>query len=146
MKYIKTVIRLILPLFIMLFGINNLMANKYTNPTERAELPTYLLEKMEPESRVIGLTGDKKKKKKKQGDCFATKNKKKKPNIYSSRPPRTKSRSKLYMHAMSKKKVKKTNQSTFSYTKSRYNLFKGQKKANRKSRKENNGRKKEQEQ
>jgi hypothetical protein len=81
------------------------------------------------------------KKKKKRGDPFAKKDKKKKPNIYSSKAPRTKSRSKLYMHAMSKKKVKKTNQSVFSSTKPRYNLFKDQKKANKKSKRENNGRK-----
>lgn len=122
-----------------------MMALEYVIPTELKEESNYLFEKMDPESSIFGLFGDKKKKRKK-GDPFAKKNKKKKPNIYSSRPPRTKSRSKLYMHAMSKKKVKKTNQSTFSYTTPRYNLFKGQKKRNKKNRRENNGRKKEEKQ
>jgi hypothetical protein len=136
--HFKTIIRFTLSMFIMLFGMNSLMASEYCNPKESGELSIYLLEKMDPEFNFSGIDGDKKKKK---GDPFAKKNKKRKPNIYSSRPPRTKSRSKLYMHAMSKKKVRKTNQSTFSYNKSRYNLFKGQKKTNNKNRKENNGRK-----
>jgi hypothetical protein len=44
---------------------------------------------------------------------------KKGPNIYSSKPPRTKSRSKLYSHSISKKKTK-TKGSVFSSKKSRY--------------------------
>ena len=62
-----------------------------------------------------GKTGDKKK------DAFAKKPKKG-PNIYSSRPPRTKSRSKLYQHAISKKRVKRSNNAVFSDSKRRYNV------------------------
>jgi hypothetical protein len=132
-QHIKTILQFILPSFIMLFGINYLMATECTDRAELAEVPSYLLEEMEANSSTVELFEDKKKK----GDAFAKKDKKKKPNIYSSKPPRTKSRSKLYMHAMSKKKVKKTNQPVFSSTKPRYNLFKDQKKANKKSKREN---------
>ena len=55
----------------------------------------------------------------KNRDAFAGKSKKG-PNIYSSRPPRTKSRSKLYVHSISKKKLKKNNKAVFSSTKRRY--------------------------
>jgi len=68
---------------------------------------------------------------------------KKGPNIYSSAPPKTKSRSKLYMHAMSKKRVKNmTNPSVFSATKSRYNLI-NTKEEKRKAKAANRGRKAE---
>jgi hypothetical protein len=46
---------------------------------------------------------------------------KKGPNIYSSKPPRTKSRNKLYGHSISKKKTKRKG-SIFS-TKKRYGSF-----------------------
>jgi len=55
----------------------------------------------------------------KSRDAFAGKSKKG-PNIYSSKPPRTRSRSKLYGHSISKKKLKKKNKSVFSSTKRRY--------------------------
>jgi hypothetical protein len=84
---------------------------------------------MEPESGVLEFLGLKKNKKKK--DAFTCKTKKR-PNIYSSNPPGTKSRSKLYTHSISRKKVKNDNQTVFSATKSRYNLF-GKKKSDKKS-------------
>ncbi len=52
-------------------------------------------------------------------DAFAGKSKKG-PNIYSSKGPRTKSRSKLYGHSVSKKKMRKKAGSGFSASKSRY--------------------------
>ena len=52
-------------------------------------------------------------------DAFSGKSKKG-PNIYSSKGPRTKSRSKLYGHSISKKKLKKKNKSVFSSSKRRY--------------------------
>jgi hypothetical protein len=55
----------------------------------------------------------------KKGDAFAGKSKKG-PNIYSSKPPRTKSRSKLYGHSISRKKAKNKNKSMFSSSKRRY--------------------------
>jgi len=55
----------------------------------------------------------------KNKDSFAGKSKKG-PNIYSSKPPRTKSRSKLYSHSVSKKRLKKNNASAFSSKKRRY--------------------------
>ena len=55
----------------------------------------------------------------KKRDAFAGKSKKG-PNIYSSRGPRTKSRSKLYGHSISKKKLKTKNKSVFSSSKRRY--------------------------
>ncbi len=54
-----------------------------------------------------------------KGDAFSGKSKKG-PNIYSSKGPRTKSRSKLYGHSISKKKLKKKNKSVFSSSKRRY--------------------------
>ncbi|MBL4594848.1 MAG: hypothetical protein JKX68_13700 [Flavobacteriales bacterium] len=45
---------------------------------------------------------------------------KKGPNIYSSKPPRTKSRSKLYGHSVSKKRIKGKRGSIFSSKKKRY--------------------------
>ncbi|MGB0887814.1 MAG: hypothetical protein ACPGSL_06810 [Vicingaceae bacterium] len=61
--------------------------------------------------------------KKKKGDAFASKPKKG-PNIYSSKPPRGKSKSKLYGHSISKKRLKKKNKSVFSSRKSRYKSVK----------------------
>ena len=55
----------------------------------------------------------------KKRDAFSGKSKKG-PNIYSSKGPRTKSRSKLYGHSISKKKLKKKNKSVFSSSKRRY--------------------------
>ena len=55
----------------------------------------------------------------KKRDAFSGKSKKG-PNIYSSKAPRTKSRSKLYGHSISKKKLKRKNKSVFSSSKSRY--------------------------
>lgn len=85
-----------------------------------------------------------------KGDSFSGKSKKG-PNIYSSKPPRTKSRSKLYGHSISKKKLRKKNKSEFSATKSRYKSInskpkgKGDKGAKSSSggRKSGKGRKKE---
>ena len=48
---------------------------------------------------------------------------KKGPNIYSSRGPRTKSRSKLYGHSISKKKIKGKKGSIFSSKKKKYGSF-----------------------
>ncbi len=45
---------------------------------------------------------------------------KKGPNIYSSNPPMTKSRGKLYVHSISKKKIKGKKKSLFSSKKKRY--------------------------
>jgi hypothetical protein len=56
---------------------------------------------------------------KKKKDAFSGKSKKG-PNIYSSKGPRTKSRSKLYGHSVSKKKRKKKGGPGFSSTKSKY--------------------------
>jgi hypothetical protein len=55
----------------------------------------------------------------KKRDAFAGKSKKG-PNIYSSKGPRTKSRSKLYGHSISKKRLKRKNKSVFSSSKRRY--------------------------
>ena len=55
----------------------------------------------------------------KKRDAFAGKSKKG-PNIYSSKGPRTKSRSKLYGHSISKKRLKTKNNSVFSSSKRRY--------------------------
>ena len=55
----------------------------------------------------------------KKRDAFAGKSKKG-PNIYSSKGPRTKSRSKLYGHSISKKKLKNKNKSVFSSKKRKY--------------------------
>ncbi|PCI94378.1 MAG: hypothetical protein COB15_14385 [Flavobacteriales bacterium] len=52
-------------------------------------------------------------------DAFSGKSKKG-PNIYSSKPPRGKSRSKLYGHSVSKKRLKKKSGPGFSSTKGRY--------------------------
>lgn len=58
----------------------------------------------------------------KSGDAFSSKSKKG-PNIYSSKPPRTKSRSKLYAHSISKKKLKrKRGKGAFNPKKSRYKI------------------------
>ncbi len=54
-----------------------------------------------------------------KGDSFSAKSKKG-PNIHSSKGPRTKSRSKLYSHSISKKKLKNKNRSVFSSKKRRY--------------------------
>jgi hypothetical protein len=56
---------------------------------------------------------------KKKKDAFAGKSKKG-PNIYSSKPPKGKSRSKLYGHSVSKKKRKNKGAKGFSSTKGRY--------------------------
>lgn len=45
---------------------------------------------------------------------------KKGPNIYSSKPPLTKSRSKLYAHSISRKKIKGKKRPLFSSKKKRY--------------------------
>lgn len=55
----------------------------------------------------------------KKRDAFAGKSKKG-PNIYSSKGPRTKSRSKLYGHSISKKRLKTKNKAVFSSNKRRY--------------------------
>ncbi len=55
----------------------------------------------------------------KNKDSFTGKSKKG-PNIYSSKPPRTKSKSKLYSHSVSKKRLKKNRGSGFSSSKRRY--------------------------
>ena len=62
-------------------------------------------------------------------DAFAGKSKKG-PNIYSSKAPRTKSRSKLYGHSISKKKRKNKSKSVFSSSKSRYNSIHNKPKGN----------------
>jgi len=54
-------------------------------------------------------------------DAFAGKSKKG-PNIKSSKPPRTKSRSKLYTHSVSRKKIKGRSGSRFSSKKRRYKM------------------------
>lgn len=54
-------------------------------------------------------------------DAFAGKSKKG-PNIKSSKPPRTKSRSKLYAHSISRKKIKGRSGSSFSSKKRRYKM------------------------
>lgn len=56
-------------------------------------------------------------------DSFASKSKKG-PNIYSSKPPKTNSRSKLYSHSVSKKKLsrKRRNGGGFNTKKSRYKI------------------------
>jgi len=85
-----------------------------------------------------------------KGDAFSGKTKKG-PNVYSSRPPRTKNRSKLYAHSISKKRLKRKNKSVFSSTKRRYKSVtsksKGSSNQNAKSssggRKSGKGRKKE---
>ena len=56
---------------------------------------------------------------KRKRDAFSGKSKKG-PNIYSSKPPRGKSRSKLYGHSISKKKLKRKNKSVFSSKKRKY--------------------------
>ena len=53
-----------------------------------------------------------------QDDAFKSKSKKG-PNIYSSKKPRSKSRSKQYQHSISKKKSRRKN-AQFSSTKKRY--------------------------
>lgn len=53
------------------------------------------------------------------GDSLFKSESKKGPNIYSSKGPRTKSRTKRYSHSISKKKAKRKN-ATFSPTKKRY--------------------------
>jgi hypothetical protein len=55
----------------------------------------------------------------KNKDAFSGKSKKG-PNIFSSKPPRGKSKSKLYGHSISKKKRRKKNKSVFSSTKRKY--------------------------
>jgi hypothetical protein len=55
----------------------------------------------------------------KKRDAFSGKSKKG-PNVYSSKGPKTKSRSKLYRHSISKKRLKKKNKSVFSSKKRRY--------------------------
>jgi len=55
----------------------------------------------------------------KHRDAFSGKSKKG-PNIKSSKKPRTKSKSKLYQHSISRKPVKFKNQSVFSSKKRRY--------------------------
>ena len=104
-----------------------LMSFSYISPTKMAAKSEF------------GLFGDKNKSKKNKKDPYACKAKT--PNIYSSNPPRTKSRSNLYMHAMAKKRVKKTNQSVFSATKSRYNVV--DTKSQKQKAKANRGRKAE---
>lgn len=55
-------------------------------------------------------------------DSFSGKSKKG-PNIYSSKPPRTKSKSKLYSHSVSRKKLRKKRGSSFSSKKRRYKMI-----------------------
>ena len=121
-KQSKAINRIFLPLAIII-AVFMLSPPSYANP--------------EPEE-IFGLGKNKKKK-----DPFSKKvdKKKHKPNIYSSRPLRTKSRSKLYVHSISRKKVKKTNQSVFSASKPRYNITGA--KPGKSSRKENRGRRSE---
>ena len=56
-------------------------------------------------------------------DAFAGKSKKG-PNVYSSKPPKTSSRSKLYAHSISKKKLgkKRRQGGNFNSKKSRYKI------------------------
>lgn len=56
---------------------------------------------------------------------------KKGPNVYSSKPPRTKSRGKLYSHSISKKRLKKKNKSGFSSKKRRYKSVSSKAKGNK---------------
>jgi len=56
----------------------------------------------------------------KSGSSLFTSQSKKGPNVYSSKPPRTKSRTKLYGHSVSKKKIKGKKRSVFSSRKKRY--------------------------
>lgn len=58
-------------------------------------------------------------------DAFAGKSKKG-PNVYSSKPPKTKSRSKLYSHSISKKKLNKKRKrgGGFNTSKRRYKILK----------------------
>jgi hypothetical protein len=58
------------------------------------------------------------------GSLFKSQSKKG-PNVYSSKPPRTKSRSKLYGHSVSRKKIKGKKGSIFSSKKKRYGSFTG---------------------
>lgn len=57
----------------------------------------------------------------KHRDAFAGKSKKG-PNIYSSKPPKTKSKSKLYAHSVSRKRLKKGGGGSFSTKKRRYKM------------------------
>ncbi len=59
----------------------------------------------------------------KQRDAFAGKSKKG-PNIYSSKPPKSKDRGKLYAHSISKKKLgkKRRQGGAFNSKKSRYKI------------------------
>ncbi len=59
----------------------------------------------------------------KSGNSLFTSQSKKGPNIYSSKPPRSKSRGKLYAHSVSKKKIKGKKGSIFSSKKKRYGSF-----------------------
>jgi len=56
----------------------------------------------------------------KSGSPLFTSSSKKGPNIYSSKPPLTKSRSKLYVHSISKKRIKGKKRPIFSSKKKRY--------------------------
>jgi len=53
------------------------------------------------------------------GSLFSSESKKG-PNIYSSKGPKTKSRTKLYAHSVSKKKIKGSKNQTFSSKKKKY--------------------------
>jgi hypothetical protein len=56
---------------------------------------------------------------KRKKDAFTSKSKKG-PNIYSSKPPKGNSKSKLYGHSISKKKTRKRKSSIFSSTRKKY--------------------------
>ena len=60
----------------------------------------------------------------KSNDAFAGKSKKG-PNVYSSKPPKGNSKGKLYGHSISKKKVRKNNNTVFSPSKRKYKSLKG---------------------
>ena len=125
-KQLKQLSRIILPTVLLLFGGFTLMSfSSYTPETM-------------PEENPEGIFGDKKKGKTSKKDAFSCKPKKG-PNIYSSKPPHTSSRSKLYTHSVSRKRVKKSNQSVFSATKRRYNVV-SKKSDGNSSKRENRGR------
>lgn len=58
-----------------------------------------------------------------KGDNLFKSSSKKGPNIYSSKAPKTKSRSKLYAHSVSRKKIKGKKVSFFNANKKRYGSF-----------------------
>lgn len=74
------------------------------------------------------------------GDAFSGKSKKG-PNIRTSKSPRGKSRSKLYGHSISKKKLKNKNRSVFSSSRRRYKSVNTKAKGDNNSKSATGGRK-----